>query len=130
SLECVLSPQVGEDGEHATIVLRRRRDPELCESSSDVRLDRLRAEPECATDALVRATLRHERKDLPFPGSELVDRIDAAASREQVVDDCAVDDALALCDASHGVEQLFDAPDSFLHQVANVLRFGLDKLER
>src|SRR5438876_674450 len=49
-----LSPQVGQHGEHAAIVLGRRFDPELCEGGPDVRLDRLRAEPECATDALVR----------------------------------------------------------------------------
>src|SRR5205823_3786643 len=40
-----LSPQIGEYGEHAAIVLRRFFDPELCEGTSDVRLDRLGAEP-------------------------------------------------------------------------------------
>jgi len=54
-----LSLQVGEDGEHAAVVLRRLSDPELGEGASDVRLDRLRAEPECATDSLVRAALGH-----------------------------------------------------------------------
>jgi hypothetical protein len=53
-----------------------------------------------------------------------------AASCEQVVDDTPVDDALAGCDALYGVEQLVDAADPFLHQVADSFGLGFDELER
>src|SRR5690349_23154101 len=90
-----LSPQVGENGEHATVVLRRLSDSELGEGASDVRLDRLRAEPECATDSVVRASLRHQRKDLALARREPVERIGTPPSRDKVVDDRSVDHALA-----------------------------------
>jgi hypothetical protein len=61
-----LLPKVGEDSEYAAIVLGRFLDSELREGPSDMGLDGLRAKPKRARDALVRAPLGHQGKDLPF----------------------------------------------------------------
>ena len=45
--------KVGEHGEDASVVVRRRFDVELGEDAADVALDCFRAEPKGAADALV-----------------------------------------------------------------------------
>jgi hypothetical protein len=94
------APEVSEDGEDAPIVFGCRFDSELGEGASDVRLDRFRAEPERAADALVRATLGDQGEDLPLARRELLERVGLSASREGLLDDGPVDDALYTVSSS------------------------------
>src|SRR5438046_4116790 len=83
SARSLLSPKVGQHGEHAAVVLRRLSDPEFRESTPDVGLDGLRAEPERARDPLVGAALGHQRADLALARRERAERIGTAASCEE-----------------------------------------------
>src|SRR5262249_53824404 len=103
-----LSLQVREHGEHAPVVLRRVFDAELREGAPDVRLDRLRAEPQRSADPLVRAALGDQGEDLSLARRERLDRIRRALALEQLVHDRAIDDAFAGRDAVQRVEQLSD----------------------
>src|SRR5436190_1486162 len=111
------APQVGQHGEHAAVVLGRLLDPELDERPPDMRLDRLRAEPERPADALVRAALCHQRDDLALTRCELGHGINTAPPGEQLVDDRPVDNTLTGRDPLHGVEELLHAAYPFLQQV-------------
>ena len=73
-------------------------------------LDGLRAEPEGPGDALVRAALRHQGEDLPLTRRECGEGIDPRCRVEQLVDDRAVDDALAGGNPLQGVEELCTRP--------------------
>src|SRR5690349_6312058 len=99
-----LAPEVCEDGEYSAVVLWRFSDSELREGASDVGLDGLRTEPECATDPLIGTALGHQRQDLALARCERIERIRVPASGEQLIHDRAVDDAFPFGNPPHGVE--------------------------
>ena len=81
-------------------------------------------------DALIRAALGDQGKDLPLARGELVDRIDLPAAREELVDDRSVDHAFPGCDPFQSVDQLLDASDPFLHQISDSPRLLVDESQR
>jgi len=58
---------------------------------------------------LVRAALGNQGEDLPLAWREFLERVDLSASREKLLDEGPVDDALARRDSVQRVEQLLDA---------------------
>src|SRR4051794_33851924 len=123
------TPQIRENGKDAAIVFRRLLDPQLREGATDVRLDRLRAEPQRTTDALVRPTLGHQRHDLPLAAGECLQRIDATALCEQLVDNGSVDHALTGGYSLHRLDELLHASDTLLQEIAESLRPLFDEPE-
>jgi hypothetical protein len=109
------APQVRENGEHAPVVLGRFSDSEFCEGASDVRFNRLLAEPERLADAAVRAAFGDQGEDLTLAWGERLERIGLVASHERFFDDGSVDHTFARWDPSQRVEQRLDPPYPFLH---------------
>jgi hypothetical protein len=72
----------------------------------------------------------HQSYDLSLTPRQLGHGINPTAPGEQFVDNRSVDDALTGGDPLHGVDEVFDATDTFFHQVADPFRPLFDKSER
>src|SRR6188472_1107623 len=82
-----LRAQVGENGQHAAVVLSRSGQSELGEDAGDVLLHGPLRHDELLRDARVGAAFRHEAEHLALPRRELVDRVVAPAPAHELGDD-------------------------------------------
>src|SRR5947209_19320176 len=96
------TPQEGQYGNYAAVVVGRLPQPELQKDMPDVRLDGFRAQEELSADRLVRAPFGHQFQDLALALTELGERAAFPAAHE-ARHDRGVDDALALAHTSNGV---------------------------
>src|SRR5262245_60960022 len=70
-----LRSQEGEDGEHAAVILGRRREVELAEDARHVLLDGALGDDEALCDRLVRASFRHQLEHLALARRQRLDGI-------------------------------------------------------
>src|SRR5262249_26439910 len=101
SAPCV-GPQVGEHRIHAPIVGGRRREAELADDVTDVRLDRVCGDVEALGDATVGETLCHEGEHLALARCEVLERAVLGRAVEQLRDEGRVDHGLTGGDAPKG----------------------------
>src|SRR5829696_6994987 len=86
-----LAAQVGENCEHAPVVFRRRREPQLPEDARHVLLDRTERDHETLGDRLVRLALRHQLEHLTLAWCQILERIVPAAAPDELRDDCRIE---------------------------------------
>ena len=122
--------QVREHGEHAPVVLDRRREVELGEDRGDVLLDRALGDDQRLGDRRVRAALGHQAEHLALARGQRVERILAAAAAEQQRHDLRVERRAAAGDAAHRVGERVHVGDAVLEQVAGALGRLREQLER
>src|SRR3954447_761000 len=79
-----LALQIGQNGEHAAVILGRRRQTEFREDARHVLLDRAEGDHEPLRDRLVRTPLGHQLQYLAFAWSQLVQRVVAAAPADEL----------------------------------------------
>src|SRR5262249_32026331 len=95
--------------------------PQLGEDAADVLLDRALGDDEPGCDAVVRVTLRHQCQYLSLPRRQLAERIAAVPLRDELVDEGRVHDRAAARDPFERVDEVGDAHDPALQQVADSL---------
>jgi hypothetical protein len=84
------------------------RQPELCEDVTDVPFDRLGADPQAGSNALIGLSLSHEGENVSFPIGQFVQRAVISLAGEQPSNDGGIYDTFALGDTLHGVQQHVD----------------------
>lgn len=105
------------------------RQPELGQDVPDVFFDRSFGEPELGGDAGIRATFGHQRQHLSLARGEVFERIVAATSLDQRLDETRVNNGSARRDPSQRVDELVHVQDATLEQVADPIA-GREELAR
>jgi hypothetical protein len=100
--------QPSQDRQDPAVMIFGLGQPELCEDVTDVALNRLRADLEAGSDALIGLSLSHEGENLALPIGQLSRRAVIPLAREQPSNDGGIDDAFALADTLQGIKQDVD----------------------
>ena len=122
--------EVREHGEHATVVVRGRRQPELREDARDVLLDGAERDEQALRDRLVGAALGHQPEHLALAGGQLVERVVGALAPDELAHDGRIERRAAVRDAAHGRAELLEVGDPVLEEVADALGARLEQRHR
>src|SRR3954468_8013019 len=118
SLGRLSASEMGEDREHAAMIVGRRYQLELREDAGDVGLDRLGGQEEALADRLVRAALGDEGEDLALPLGQVVERDAGATPADELGDHLGVDDRPASRDSTDGVGEVLEILDAVLQEIS------------
>src|SRR5215217_2705756 len=125
-----LRAQVGENGEHAAVILGRGGQAKLREDARHVLLDGAVGDDELLGDPGVGAALGHEAEDLTLPRRELVDRIVPPPPPDELRDDRRVEGRPALAHTADRVCELVHVRYAVLEQIADAFGALGEKLHR
>src|SRR4051794_40246760 len=118
--------QEREHGEDASVIVSRGGQIELLEDAAHVLFDGVLGDDELFGDALVRASLGHQREHLALTRRELVEWSGSAATDESG-DDLGVKRRATRGDTPHRVAELLEIMDAVLEEVAHALGAAADQ---
>ena len=116
--------EVGQDREHATVVVLRVGQLELPEDVADVLLGRALGDAEQLGDPDVRPALGHRREDLALARGQGRQRVVGPVADHELGDDLGIERRPAAGDAAQRVHELADVADAVLEQVADAAGAG------
>jgi len=102
--------QEREDREHAPVGVGGDRQLQLLEDARDVLLDAALGQEDPGGDRRVRQPLGHQLEHLPLARSQLVERVVAAASADQLRDDARIERRAAPGDPLHSRDEVGNLP--------------------
>src|SRR4051794_3224388 len=125
-----LPAQVGQHCEHPSVLVPRRRDPELRQHAGDMALDRALAQHELLADALVRQPLRHELEHLALARCQLREWIVSGPAPDHARHNFRVEGRPAGRDAANRIDEAAHVSNAVLQQVADAVGAVGEQLHR